>query len=285
MYSVSAVRAVRQLLDVVRRELSADDAYIQIGGRISDDPHLVECDLDTDVRLVARFAVAPDDPEDARRRLQTVSEAFAQTVQDSIDRTTQDVAVKRPAARRALTDALSVLAEGARAVLAIVVDVRSPVIWGCSDTRLQLDDVDMAEEVADDLARTRSAGVDPRQSGADILETTEDRALARAVARLRARYVENPASARRDVLTARAIAWARGADPADASRHEADLGALVRRFSGIYRLVLVFDGPFSELVAEPITRRALPVVERLVANLPPLDPTPKGARVVQLRPK
>ncbi|MBL4688310.1 MAG: hypothetical protein JKY37_27230, partial [Nannocystaceae bacterium] len=48
---------MRQLLDVVRRELSAEDAYIQIGGSAVTDPSLVAHALDTDVRLVARFAL------------------------------------------------------------------------------------------------------------------------------------------------------------------------------------------------------------------------------------
>ena len=284
MYA-AGVRAVRQLLDVVRRELKAIDAYIQLGGGELVDPKRVACELDAGIRLVARFETPPGDPEDARRRLQTVAEAFAQTVQESIDRVTSDVAVKRPALRRTLADALAALAEGSRATLALVIDTQSPVVWATSDSALEVGDIETAETLADDHARVTRLGLDPAVAGSDALEQTEDRELARSVARLRARFSDNPAAARRDVLAARAIAWARASAPPDATRHDPDLGVLYRRFSGIYRLVLAFDGPFSELVAEPITRRALPVIERLVAELPPLDPTPEGARVVPLRPK
>ena len=276
---------MRQLLDVVRRELSAEDAYIQIGGSAVTDPSLVAHALDTDVRLVARFALPPPDLELARRRLANVADAFAETVNAAIERTTQDVVVAHPAARRALTDALSVLAAGARAVVAVVVDVRSPVMWGCSDAELGIADVELAEQLAEDYVRAQDAGLDPRHPNPDAQAQGGDAALAASFARLRARYGEDPAGARRDLLAARALAWARTSDRTTDSRHEADLGVHVRPFSGIYRLVLAFDGPFSELVAEPITRRALPVVARLVASLPPADPTPKGASVMQLRPK
>lgn len=277
------VRAVRRLLDVVRRELDALDARLEIGGAEPRDPTLVWCDLDADVRLVARFAEPPDHREDAVHRLRTIAEAFAQTVQESIDTVTREVAVKRPAARRALADALSVLADHARAVVALVIDVHAPVIWGSSDYGLQLADVDEALQLAEDHARARAAGLDPGTPAAAVLEQPDDRALARSVARLRARWSDNPAAARRDLVTARAIAWCRKSDRADVLHIAPDHGVLVRGFAGIYRLVLAFDGPFSELIAEPITRRALPVIERLVSELPPHDPTPEAARVVPLR--
>ena len=45
----------------------------------------------------------------------------------------------------------------------------------------------------------------------------------------------------------------------------------------------MFDGPFSELHAEAATLKALPMIERLVLALPPIDPGPRGgARVIDL---
>lgn len=273
------------MLDVVRRELQAADARIEVGGEPTDAPDLIWVQLATGVRLVARFSPPPADRDDATRRLGAVSEAFAQTVHESVEAVTSDVAVRRPAVRRNLTDALAVLTEGAHAVLCVVIDERSPVIWGRSDASLTLEDVEEALALAQDHAVAKAAGIDPGTPAPATLETAEDRALVRSVARLRARWSDNPAAARRDLLAARALTWAREEAESDDHRMESELGVLVRRFAGIYRLVLVFDGPYSELVADPITRRALPVIERLVSELPPLDPTPEGARVVPIRPK
>ena len=46
--------------------------------------------------------------------------------------------------------------------------------------------------------------------------------------------------------------------------------------------LLVFDGRFSPLQAEAAVIQALPLIESLVAKLPPIDPTP-GGKVVALR--
>ena len=64
---------------------------------------------------------------------------------------------------------------------------------------------------------------------------------------------------------------------------EDDLGWLARDFAGIYHVILVYDGPFSELAAAGVMRRALPTIEKLVLALPPIDPSPKGARVLPFR--
>ena len=61
-----------------------------------------------------------------------------------------------------------------------------------------------------------------------------------------------------------------------------EFSAITRRFGGIYRLALAFESAYSELHAEPTLTRALPSIERLVADLPPIDPTPAGARILTL---
>jgi len=280
------MRAVGQLLDLVRRELSAQDAYVQLGGGPLADPNLLACTLQPNVRLVARFADPPQNRQEVEHRLKSLAEAFTQTVNESLTQVSDDIGVGHgvdPAARRTLADALTTLAAGARASVALVIDVRSPIVWGTSDSGLQLPDVTVALELADDHDRARAAGIDPRAT--EPAPTPPEDALAQAVARLRERFDDNPAAARRDLVAARAIAWARTPGRAAGVSHEPDLGVHMRHFSGIYRLVLGFDGPFSDLVADPITRRALPVIERLVAELPPLEPPPEGGRVVMLRPR
>ncbi len=93
----------------------------------------------------------------------------------------------------------------------------------------------------------------------------------------------------------RAIADVR-AQPALATLHkgghlrrmvsEDDLGYVARSFAAIYVLILIYDGPFEELLAKRAVAHALPTVERLVAALPPLDPTPQaGAAAIRRRPR
>jgi hypothetical protein len=60
---------------------------------------------------------------------------------------------------------------------------------------------------------------------------------------------------------------------------EGDLHYVARSFAGIYVLVVVYDGPFEELLAKRALAHALPTVERLVAALPPLDPTPQAGAI------
>lgn len=96
----------------------------------------------------------------------------------------------------------------------------------------------------------------------------------------------------RSVLTRRAIAEVRELPEAEALnrgaqiRHTAaspDLGYVARSFSSIYLLILVFPGPFDELLAKRALAHAMPTVERLVAALPPLEPPPHVGGVAALR--
>ncbi len=64
--------------------------------------------------------------------------------------------------------------------------------------------------------------------------------------------------------------------------HLEGLGYFARSFAGIYVLVLYFPGPFSELHVEGTALHYLPVIERHVLGLPPIDPSPPGGKVVQM---
>jgi hypothetical protein len=55
---------------------------------------------------------------------------------------------------------------------------------------------------------------------------------------------------------------------------------MARSFANIYLLAVVFDADFSELHVESAIVHALPAVEQLLFALPPVDPPPKGARVL-----
>jgi hypothetical protein len=58
---------------------------------------------------------------------------------------------------------------------------------------------------------------------------------------------------------------------------------LSRPFAAVYRVVLVFEAPFSEIRADGHLVRAMPGIEKKVMSLPPLDPK-GGAKVRLLRP-
>lgn len=147
-----------------------------------------------------------------------------------------------------LDEALARLVEAADAEVALVIDDRSPMIWGSSapkDERL-----DIAELLA---LRRPGAGADAK--------TTR---LSRAVARVR-----------RHSASTRTERWSE-------AMQEAGFGYLARSFASIYRAVLVFEGPFSELHVDAAILHALPGLERLVLALPPVDPGPSGGRVLAL---
>ncbi len=64
---------------------------------------------------------------------------------------------------------------------------------------------------------------------------------------------------------------------------EPDFGCWARSFAAIYVVILIFEGPFDELLVKRAVTQALPTIERLVAALPPLDPEPPTAGVAALR--
>jgi hypothetical protein len=57
---------------------------------------------------------------------------------------------------------------------------------------------------------------------------------------------------------------------------------IARPFAGLYVVALVFDGPLSEIVAVGALVHAMPVIERFVLALPPVDPGPGGGKVMRM---
>lgn len=291
-----------RLLDVVRRDLGADDVRAEVGGREPDDPKLLWCTLPGGLRIVACFDVPPEDPEGLSERLRTLTQAFTGVTPPG----GEWVTLSQELASRRLDDELEVLVDRAGAVRAVVIDIGSPVIWGSSGMLRGNEGVDTALSTAGAVEDAEAAGVDL----AEILELEPDAArarleqggiearvalsLARAAERIRRESRRSGAAWRHYLLTSRAIAAVRK-QTADASgtthlkqivRGER-LSYLVRGLASIYCLILVFEGSFSELHAESAVMHALPVIERMVLSLPPIDPPPKAreGKVVQLKPR
>jgi hypothetical protein len=57
---------------------------------------------------------------------------------------------------------------------------------------------------------------------------------------------------------------------------------IARPFAAPYIVALVFDGPLSEPTALGALLHAMPMIERLVLALPPVDPPPGGAKIMRM---
>lgn len=57
---------------------------------------------------------------------------------------------------------------------------------------------------------------------------------------------------------------------------------IARPFAGLYVVALVFEGPVSEPVAVGALVHAMPLIERFVLALPPVDPGPGGGKVMRM---
>jgi hypothetical protein len=246
------VEDLDRFLALVGRELGADDVHLRLGGRDPSGPGTVFVELEPGVRLVARFAGRVPDPVDARERMAALARTFDGTVERAARAPRLPTATARRTHQGELTHALDVLAQRTDAAAIVVVDDRSPVVWGHSTN---------SETALDDVRGVLSEGA---------AETDE---LATAFG--------GPRDARSFLM--QAILAARQGEENRLVRTR-DGGFAVRRFGGIYRLALAFGAGFSPLHVETSVSKALPAIERLVEGLPPVDPPPVRARVTRLRP-
>jgi hypothetical protein len=289
------VESLTRLLELVARELRADDVRIEVALKPPRE-HDAWCELAGGFRLIAVFDAPPDDLEDRRARLATLAETFSTTIDAALAHV-PSVGTGVELATHALDETLASLARVASAIAAVVIDDRSPVIWGSSLAPRGPEDADVAAWVSAaaqaalrgglELAELVSAPPEPLEpvlvaAGLGVDDRTR---VARAIGRIHGLGLHRTLDEwRAFVATMRAIALARRS-AADDKVVGSDLGILSRGFAGIYRLVLVFGGPWSELHAEAAAIRALPTIERMVAGLPPIDPGPRGGgHVVRLFP-
>jgi hypothetical protein len=280
-----------RFLDLVRRELRADDARVELGGRAPDESdlrHVAEA-VGEHQRVVASWDAPLDDSarESAQRRLRALCESFSPELSPELLPALRSVSSAPPA----LDEALGLLARRARAEEAVVVDHASPELWGSSEIPRDALSVDDAVALSRAAASLASLG----ESLTDLV-AIDDSAVRE---RLRARGVDGLA----EHTHARTISWARtlGARASESMRMRVaraiaaarameqgapapeDLWMMVRPFANIYRLVLLFDGPPSALHVEAALLKMLPLIERLVLSLPPRDPVSRGAKVTPLR--
>jgi hypothetical protein len=284
--------ALRRFLELVARELGADDARAEIGGREPNQPGVVFERLADGLRVVAVFDVPPADLAGMQAKLARLAATFSHTLGD-LRLPTLTPAGTLPARR--LDDALEGLRARTGAVSVAVIDGNSPVLWGSSDT-LRESNVEQLVRIGGALqvARDRGVTIDQltvREADA-LVATLRNRGVERSVDELLAFLVardQDESVVRHRLLTAIAVAAVRArmhrGEHARSVHHEAQFGFIARGLANIYEIVVVFAGAFSELHVESAILHALPTIEELLFALPPVDPPPGEGQVIQLRPR
>lgn len=287
-----------RLLALVKRELHADDARAELGGRPPPDADecVVWAPMGDAWRVVAVFDGPPEDRGGKQARLRALLAPFSTA--DRVSEPPPSATGERH--RLELDEELDRLAERTGARAAVVVDERSPVVWGSSAPRAEgwdLDTMEYACQLAEDaspfgvdaarwLAEGPPAASALRAAGVD--ETLAER-WSHRFRRVSAIAPDwSPAEWHDALQIAIAIGETRkacrgGRAPERFAAHGETWGVFARGFAQIYLLALVFDGPYSELHAEGPLVRALPHIETLVLALPPVDPRPRRAKVIAFR--
>jgi hypothetical protein len=284
---------LRRFLDLVLRELGCDDARFEFGGTPSPRAERIVAEMPGGWRVVGLWTTPPSDRAAVQTKLDALVEAFAGVAEQLRIRS------PRPShlTTRELDDALALLAEKADALRAVVIDEDSPVLWGTSEATPGPEDVEVAMWIGELADSAAAAGLDTRAM-VELVQLDDvaqrERLLDLEPRKLRERLLRKLPLIRqlgthRDAdgwfvhfATCRAIAALRRA-PEHHEAIEDDLGWLARDFGGIYHVILVYGGPFSEIGAARVMLRALPAIEKLVLSLPPIDPTPIGARVLAFK--
>jgi hypothetical protein len=123
---------LERLLGLVKQELGASDARIELGGEPPKDERLVVAPLgDPALRVVAVFSAPVAEREVAERRLAALVSGFRDTAEQSVA-SLAGLSVPENSARARLDTELTHLSTRAGAVRAVVFDLSSPVIWGAS---------------------------------------------------------------------------------------------------------------------------------------------------------
>jgi hypothetical protein len=285
--------AVRRFLELVMRELGADDSRAELGGRDPDVPGVIFKNLAGGWRIVAVFDHPPADRQGAQAKLDRLAETFSHTLADLHPPALMGASTL-PARR--LDDALEGLRARTGAVAVVVIDGNSPVLWGSSEATREFVDVDELTRIGSALSIVRERGVSIDQltvRDADSLSATlRNRGVERSVEELLAFLVardQDESVVRHRLLTALAIASVRvrlhRGDHARSVHHEAQYGFIARGLANIYQILVIFAGPYSELHVESAIVHALPTIEELLFALPPVDPPPSQGQVIRLRPR
>jgi hypothetical protein len=267
-----------RLLAIAKRDLEARDIWIEDedDARTRTTRDAIEAELPDGRRIVAELAAECTDREARLRRLDMLVETFRELLDPA-----RPITGSRPPPAQSLHEALDILATRAAAVDALVIDARSPLVWASSGEQPR---AEAARGPVPNNVVELHPQHDRKSSPPPAPPTSET---------MRATTASKPDDAREDRIE-RAIAAVRGLPETmqlhkGAHLHRAErgdeFGWLARSFASIYALVLVFDQAFDELRAERAVAQSLPIIERLVTALPPIDPTPTARSAALRRPR
>ncbi len=121
-----------RFLELLQRELEAQDAWLQLGGAEPNDERLIWQTVGGGItRVVLRLDQVPADRGALSSRLAALCTTFRSTIEEAAE---QSATPRAPTdmARQRLDEELGALSERAGAGRAFVFDLDSPVIWGAS---------------------------------------------------------------------------------------------------------------------------------------------------------
>jgi len=281
-----------RLLALIERELEADDARAELGGRPPEGDRVIWAPMGESWRVVVSYVAPPDGRDAKRKRLEAMLAPFSHP-----DRLVEPPPAHAGRQSMELDEELDRLAERTGALAAVVFDERSPVVWGSSAPRANGWDVETMEHVRILVEDAQAADLDPARwlahdppSASELAAAGVDETQGQRWAHRFRRLADlAPNWERSDWDNALQIAMAVGVArdhckggraPERVADHGESWGVFAKGFAQIYLLALVFDGSYSELHAEGPLVRALPHIETLVLALPPVEPPPRGAKVI-----
>ena len=269
--------ALARFLELCAREMDTADVRAEPRGTVAPGPGVVVVPLGDHSEVVVKFDEVPPDVDARQRRLEMLASAFASAIEDGL---------KHPQiSRRSLRRELESLATRAEAIDAVVIDAHSPIVWGAVAGPVaspKTNVIPLNPESRARIARIHDSHRDLIAAiGGEDDEADDERSSA------------TPPPGAPSPLTTRAVAEVR-ALPATAmlhrgghlayNRRDEHYGVVARSFAAIYVLILVFDKAFDMIRAERALREGLPIIERLVLALPPMDPEPAPtAGVIAIR--
>ncbi len=261
------MQALDRLLALVCRELGARRAWIEYAS--APPPDAVSAPVRDGWMLCA---TVEEGTAETKTQLEELASSFDRVLLEAADDAPSPAVPCETG--EMLRYSLDVLVEKVGAHAAWVFDERSPILWGASTGGDWLTDIGRARTVGQALGEHAPALVMGWAGGQQLPAPPAD--LAPHLATIAAAADSVPADR---LLTT----WAAlGEASSQVSAWAWDRGPFhvrVRPIAGIYRLLVLFDGEFSPLHAETTINRALPVIERLVTDHPPVDPAPTGARI------
>ena len=259
-----------RLSSLVRRELGAEDVQLLRQGEPAPEAVNVVSAALADGRLVVATFADASARAAHQKKLDVLVRAFVESLAESTKHHS------RPPPAISLREELRNLAVRANAVDALVLDARSPIVWGAGKTHIGTTAPD--DPSGPNLVAVRGSEptiAEPLVSTLDLTAAAEEG------------MEETRAIVTRMIGDVRALPEVDRARRGRAFRHverQDDYGFMVHAFAGIYLLALVFDELFDEMRAERAVHEALPRIERLVMVLPPLDPAPgPTGNVVSIR--